>query len=101
MTGSQGLSSQRECLMAFLPVTSAQSQAPGTYKYQEKFYFCRDLLKRKKKIPQSSAPLTEDVPRARIRPSCSWDWRRPGCSPALSLGLGVCLLLPPGGLWDQ
>ena len=38
------------------------------YKYQEKFYFCRNLLKEKKslkKIPQSNAPLTEDSPCAR------------------------------------
>lgn len=93
--------------MVFLPVPYAQSQGPWIYKYQEKFYFCRDLLKGKKehpkKIPQSDALLTEDSPCARrMEPLPPQTGDRAVELPFLwAFVLGACLLVPPGSLWDQ
>lgn len=93
--------------MVFLPVPYAQSQGPWIYKYQEKFYFCRDLLKGKKehpkKIPQSDALLTEDSPCARrMEPLPPQTGDRAMELPFLwAFVLGACLLVPPGSLWDQ
>lgn len=93
--------------MVFLPVPYAQSQGPWIYKYQEKFYFCRDLLKGKKehpkKIPQSDALLTEDSPCARrMEPLPPQTGDRGVELPFLwAFVLGACLLVPPGSLWDQ
>lgn len=64
------------------------------YKYQEKFYFCRDLLKEKKipkKIPPKQCTLDEDSPCA----------RKMGCLPP-TLGetrVWSCPFSGPGASW--